>query len=864
MMATTLTVALTATPAAHAAGAPLVVTTTTDAADPSPADGVCASTLPGAPCTLRAAVQTANARPGFDAIAISPAIARPTTDPDCTTNWLGAPDREPAFHLTVLGQGEDAAATGDLDVTGPTSIADACNITVDGDRNDRVWDVRSTLELTNVQTTSGVAPSSELAGSGIAVRPGASLTIHGGNVNNSGFSDTGIGGDIYAGRDTNVLLDDTNINTGSAEFGGGIYTEGHLEINGSVLDDHGAKQGGGLFLAGGSTAVVRDVFMIDSSTAGFGGGGAHVFAAPGSHATFIHSVFGGASVFSDGTGGVFHIDEGATVGIVASSILGGTAQQGGAIYNAGDLSIVDSGISGGSAATGNGGGIWNDVTGHLNMQRSVAFGNNANFTLGNGGFLYNVGSASIANSSIGSSSAENQGSGIWTGGPLDLSFSVIANSIANTGPGAGLYVSPGTQDVRVADSAILLSGAGVSPVDCAGAVTLVGTLITNVAGCTDSATQPGGGAAVQANPPYEFTSDPNNFGPTNWVVPQFATTSTIVDNAADQAECSRVRVDGHGAPRLANGATTCDVGPIEKGAVGPTMSVVGRSDQATAVPAFSSLPLDQVPSSALTGALVTSGADSTESAPIARVDFSAPLTGTAQPETTPIARVPIARVPIARVPIARVPIARVGLAQIPIARVPIARVANDPNAIDTWDELLAGSKLADRPLASVTMADVLDPANWPPGGLDHFISVFEAMTLGQVDLSQTVIGRLSPAALSEADVPLSEVSIEPNAPRSADPNTAKQQNLQAWCAYFTSTGFSCDRRSPSTPHSRRRATGSTSPSSPSAACRSPASPSPASPSPASPSPASPCSTHRSHVSICRTRRSPGCRSPASI
>jgi hypothetical protein len=272
-----------------------VVTTTTDAADANLADGVCASTLPGAPCTLRAAVQTANARPGFDAITISPTIARPTSDPDCTTNWLGQPDRQPAFHLTVLGQGEDAAATGDLDVTGPTSIADACNITVDGDRNDRIWDVRSTLELTNVQTTNGAAPSGEGAGSGIAVRSGASLTIHRGNVN-SGSAEFGggIGGDLYAGPDTNVLLDNTNINTGSAEFGGGIYTEGHLEINGSVFDDHDAKQGGGLFLAGGSTAVVRDAVMVDSQTAGFGGGGAHVFAAPGSHATFIHTVFGAA------------------------------------------------------------------------------------------------------------------------------------------------------------------------------------------------------------------------------------------------------------------------------------------------------------------------------------------------------------------------------------------------------------------------------------------------------------------------------------------------------------------------------------------------------------------------------------------
>ena len=103
------------------------VTTTADAPDADPADGVCASTLPGGPCTLRAAVQTANASPGFDDIRIDPSLLN--TNEECSST---------VFPLTVSGIDEDAAATGDLDVTEALRLwanAGACGISVDGGNN---------------------------------------------------------------------------------------------------------------------------------------------------------------------------------------------------------------------------------------------------------------------------------------------------------------------------------------------------------------------------------------------------------------------------------------------------------------------------------------------------------------------------------------------------------------------------------------------------------------------------------------------------------------------------------------------------------------------------------------------------------
>ncbi len=77
----------------------LTVNTTDDVVDLAPGDGACDTGGPpvvGVPqCSLRAAVMEANARPGFDTISLSPV----------------------AYTLTIPGDGEDAAVTGDLDLT---------------------------------------------------------------------------------------------------------------------------------------------------------------------------------------------------------------------------------------------------------------------------------------------------------------------------------------------------------------------------------------------------------------------------------------------------------------------------------------------------------------------------------------------------------------------------------------------------------------------------------------------------------------------------------------------------------------------------------------------------------------------------
>ncbi|MGA7298109.1 MAG: CSLREA domain-containing protein, partial [Rhodanobacteraceae bacterium] len=94
-----------------------------DYADPNPGDGVCAGNGNTNFCTLRAAIQTANAHAGADVIVV----------PGGT------------YVLSLHGAGEDNAATGDLDITDSVTIqAQTAGVVpvIDGDGADRIFDIK--------------------------------------------------------------------------------------------------------------------------------------------------------------------------------------------------------------------------------------------------------------------------------------------------------------------------------------------------------------------------------------------------------------------------------------------------------------------------------------------------------------------------------------------------------------------------------------------------------------------------------------------------------------------------------------------------------------------------------------------------
>src|SRR5918998_930787 len=87
--------------AASASSATFVVTTTVDALDVRVGDGLCATG--GGLCSLRAAVQEANARPGADVIEVPAGT----------------------YALAIRPLNENGIATGDLDITDSVAIKGA-------------------------------------------------------------------------------------------------------------------------------------------------------------------------------------------------------------------------------------------------------------------------------------------------------------------------------------------------------------------------------------------------------------------------------------------------------------------------------------------------------------------------------------------------------------------------------------------------------------------------------------------------------------------------------------------------------------------------------------------------------------------
>ena len=78
----------------------LIVNSTTDMVDANPGNGVCETAPGNNVCTLRAAIQESNALAGADSITLPAGT----------------------YILGIAGDGEDASATGDLDIIGDLTI----------------------------------------------------------------------------------------------------------------------------------------------------------------------------------------------------------------------------------------------------------------------------------------------------------------------------------------------------------------------------------------------------------------------------------------------------------------------------------------------------------------------------------------------------------------------------------------------------------------------------------------------------------------------------------------------------------------------------------------------------------------------
>src|SRR5262245_56723105 len=177
-----------------AAAATFIVTTPQDAPHTTPLDGNCTSTLAGNPCTLRAAVQAANFLGGTQTINL--AIAG-------------------TYTLSVVGNSEDNAATGDLDINGVSlAIANISGgaVILDGNTGDRIFDV-------------GPLAPAQLSVSG--------MTLQHGNPPHNLAGDPSDGGAMLIRVGSTGSLADMTLSNNSSTFpgvGGAIANHGTLSL----------------------------------------------------------------------------------------------------------------------------------------------------------------------------------------------------------------------------------------------------------------------------------------------------------------------------------------------------------------------------------------------------------------------------------------------------------------------------------------------------------------------------------------------------------------------------------------------------------------------------------------------------------
>lgn len=234
---------------AHAWAATFTVNARVDSVDASPADGGCDADTgrAGDQCTLRAAIQQANASPGPDVVMLPAGT----------------------YKIRLRGAKENGAVAGDLDLADEITISGAGPATtIIVGRDDRVFDVFGIATVEGVTIRKGRAPAGE---SGGCIRTVGALTLTGSVIARCSGADGGGGIDVRGGF---VALRDVAVSrNASSAAGGGIAVHGGtVDLTRVVIQNNWARrEGGGLSNSGAIVALTQSRVVDNRAKAGGGG-----------------------------------------------------------------------------------------------------------------------------------------------------------------------------------------------------------------------------------------------------------------------------------------------------------------------------------------------------------------------------------------------------------------------------------------------------------------------------------------------------------------------------------------------------------------------------------------------------------------
>ena len=300
------------------------------------------------------------------------------------------------------------------------------------------------------------------AETGVSTGGGCTVTMNGGTVNGTvyvtGASYDGksqvtlTGGTINSrvwlgnrdGFGTDMEMSGGTITGGNAENGGGIFVANGstCTISGGTVTNNKATNGGGVYVDGGGALTVQSDAQITSNNATSGGG---VYVASGGSCT----IDGGSITQNTATsGGGVYVVSGNSCTIGGGTISDNTATgDGGGVYFAegstGSLITgSDTFISENSAA--NGGGVY-VANGQLVMSSGTISKNTANAQVGKGGGIY-AGGNFINRGGIITDNTAALGGGVYGAATVNLTSSSITDNEADSG--GGVYVEKGPLYMR--------------------------------------------------------------------------------------------------------------------------------------------------------------------------------------------------------------------------------------------------------------------------------------------------------------------------------------------------------------------------------------------------------------------------------
>lgn len=234
------------------------VNSTADAVDADLSDNLCAAA--DNTCTLRAAIQSANAAPGSAINIAAPGLIR----------------------LSITGRGEGAAATGDLDITAPVTITgiSPTQTIISGGGIDgvfHIYNVAGTVRIANLSVIEGrnLATNTALITSGGVTIENSTVELDNLHIYNNQAL---IGAGVQVGGTSVATISNSTISGNTAQqYSGGIdvYSGPTLTLSNTTISGNKASTGGGVYIddeLGPLNVTVSHATIVYNQAIGAGGG----------------------------------------------------------------------------------------------------------------------------------------------------------------------------------------------------------------------------------------------------------------------------------------------------------------------------------------------------------------------------------------------------------------------------------------------------------------------------------------------------------------------------------------------------------------------------------------------------------------